>query len=139
MSSGEQQRLHEERLQEEIADLRGDLGDTVEALVHKADVPARAKERGRAVKEEAIERGIELQQQAVERGSELSGRVIEWCNEVKAQVVERGSELRDRAVDVVERARESISQTPSDRWAKLAGAGLALLAMTVIVRRVRAL
>jgi Protein of unknown function (DUF3618) len=139
MSSSKRQRLHEERLQEEIEDLRGDLGETVDALVHKVDLPARAKERGREVKEEALERGIELQQQAAERGSELSGWAIEWCNEVKAQVVGRGSELRDRAVDAAERARESISQTPSERWAKLAGAGLALLAMTVIVRRVRTL
>jgi ElaB/YqjD/DUF883 family membrane-anchored ribosome-binding protein len=138
MSSSEQQRLQEERLQEEIEELRGDLGETVDALVHKVDLPARARERSHEVTEEAIERGIELQQQAVERGSELSGRVIEWCNEVKAQVVGSGSELRDRAFDVAERARESVSQTPSDRWAKLAGAGLVLLAMTVIVRRVRA-
>jgi hypothetical protein len=65
------------------------------------------------------------------------GIVIEWCRKVKAQVVGRGSELFDRGVDVAERVRESVSQTPTDRWAKLAGAGLALLAMTVIVRRVR--
>lgn len=137
MSSSKQQRLQEERLQEEIEELRGDLGETVEALVHKVDLPARAKERGNEVKEQAIERGVELHQQAVQHGSELSGRVIEWCNKAKTQVVGCGSELLDRGADVAERARESVSQTPTDRWAKLAGAGLALLAMTVIVRRIR--
>jgi Protein of unknown function (DUF3618) len=137
MSSSKQQRLQEERLHEEIEELRGELGETVEALVHKADLPARAKERGNEVKEQAIERGVELHQQAVQRGSELSGRVIEWCNKAKTQVGWCGSELLDRGADVAERARESISQTPTDRWAKLAGAGLALLAMTVIVRRIR--
>lgn len=139
MSSSKQQRLQEERLQEEIEELRGDLGETVEALVHKADLPARAKERGNEVKEQAIERGVELQQQAVQRGSELSGQVIEWCNKVKTQLVGCGSELRDRGADVAERARESVTQTPTDRWAKLAGTGLALLAMTIIIRRMRAL
>ncbi|MDQ3764279.1 MAG: DUF3618 domain-containing protein [Actinomycetota bacterium] len=138
MSSSERQRLEEERLQEEIEELRGDLGETVEALVHKADLPARAKERGNELKEQAVERGIELQQQVVERGSELSERVIDWGNKVTAQVVERSSELRDQAVDAAERAREAVSKAPTDRWAKLAGVGLALIAMLIIVRRVRA-
>lgn len=138
MSGSERQRLHEEQLQEEIEELRGDLGETVEALVHKADLPSRAKERGHEVKEEAIERGIELQQQAVARASELSGQVIAWCNEAKAHVVGRGSELLRRGRNTTERVRESASQTPTERWAKLAGAGLALLAMTIVVRRLRA-
>jgi hypothetical protein len=136
--SSEQQRLHEEHLQEEIKELRGEVAETVEALVHKADVPARGKERGREVKEEAIERGIELHQQTVARGSELSARALEWANAVKAQVVERGSELRNQAFDAAERARESVSQTPTERWISWAGLGLALFAAIVMVRRVRA-
>jgi Protein of unknown function (DUF3618) len=129
MSSSEQQRL-----EQEIEELRGELGETVEALVHKVDVPTRAKERGSELAEQALERGMELQQQVVTRGSEL----MERGNELKDQMVERGSELRDRAVDATERAREAVSQTSSDRWVKLAGAGFALILLTIIIRRVRA-
>jgi lambda repressor-like predicted transcriptional regulator len=127
----------EQRLQEEIEELRADVGETVEALVHKVDVPAQVKERGTAMKDQAIERGVELQQQAVQRGSELSGWAIEWCSGAKAQVVERGNELLRQSVDAAGRARESLSQTPTDRWAKLTGAGLALLALVIIVRKMR--
>jgi hypothetical protein len=57
---------------------------------------------------------------------------------LKGQALARSSELRDRAVEAAERAREAVSQTPKERWTKLACAGLALIAVMVIVRRVRA-
>jgi hypothetical protein len=139
--SSERQRLDEERLQEEIEELRGELGETVQALAHKADVPARAKERGTAVKEEAIERGLELSQRAAERGSELSGRVMEWYNDVQARLAAGSSELVQQTVRTVEWARESLRQASTDRRVKLTRAlvtaGAGLLAMAVIVRRVR--
>ncbi|MGH3810833.1 MAG: DUF3618 domain-containing protein [Pseudonocardiaceae bacterium] len=138
----------EQDLQEEIVELRGELGETVQALAHKADVPTRAKRRGNELKEEAIERGSELGSQVFERGSELRDQVVERSNqwkdrvagrssELRGQVVGRGSELRDQAVDAAERAREAVSRTPTQRWAKLVGAGLTLIALSVIVRRVR--
>jgi ElaB/YqjD/DUF883 family membrane-anchored ribosome-binding protein len=137
MSSSERQRLDEERLQEEIEELRSGLGETVEALAHKADVSARVKERGTAVKEEALERGLELTQQAVERGSELSGRVMEWYNDVQGRLPAGSNELVQQALRTVERARESARQMPPERWVKLAAAGVGVLAMTAIMRRVR--
>lgn len=148
MSDGERQRLEEEQLKEEIVELRGELGETVEALVHKADIPARAKERGAELTERAIDRGAELtelaidrgaevQQQAVKRGSELGQQAMDRWKELKAQAFERGNELREQAFGVRERARETVSQAPLDKWAKLACAGLALVAVMIIVRRVR--
>lgn len=56
----------EQKLREEIEHLRGHLGGTVEALVHKADLPARAKERGSELKARVAERGSELRDRAVE-------------------------------------------------------------------------
>lgn len=91
--SSDQRPPQEERLHEEIQELRSDLGGTVEALVHKVDVPARAKERG--------------------------------------------IELGKRAIDAAERTREAVGQTQMDRWARLATAGVALITLVVIVRRVR--
>lgn len=138
MSSSDRQRLQEKQLQAEIQQLRGDLGETVEALAHKADVPARVKERGAELTERALDQGVELHQQAIERGNELGARAIEWCNGVKARAAGRGSELRDQAVSTAERARGAVSQTPPNRWATLASTGLALVALLVLVRRVRA-
>ena len=142
--SSEQQRLQEAQLQKEIEELRGDLGETVEALVHKADLPARAKDRGNELKKEAVERGIELHQQVVdrgtdllERGNKLSSDVLERGNELKGQTLARSSELRDQAVEVADRARAAVSQTPKEQWVKLACAGLALIAVIVMARRVR--
>jgi ElaB/YqjD/DUF883 family membrane-anchored ribosome-binding protein len=113
--STEQQSLEEEQLNKEIQELRSDLGETVEVLVHKADLPARAKERGNELKEEAIERG----------------------NKLKALAAERGSELRDRAIDAADRTREAVGQTPTTRWAKLAAAGVAMITLVIIAGRVR--
>lgn len=153
--SSEQQRLHEAQLQKEIEELRGDLGETVEALVHKADLPARAKERGNELKKEAVERGNELKEQTVERGIELHQQVVDRGtdllergnklgsdvfqrgNELKGQALARSSELRDQAVEAADRARAAVSQTPKEQWVKLACAGLALIAVIVMARRVR--
>jgi hypothetical protein len=141
MIRNERQQLHEERLKEEIKELRGDLGETVEALAYKANVPGRAKERGTAVKEEAIERGLEVSQQVAQHGSELGGQVLEWYNDVQARLSAASSEVVQQSIRTVEWARESVRQAVTDRRVKLTGAlvaaGAALLAMTVIVRKVR--
>jgi Protein of unknown function (DUF3618) len=143
MSSSEQQRL-----QKEIAELRGEMGETVEALVHKVDVPARAKERGSELAEQAVDRGVALTEQAVERGTELhqqfvtrssefSGRMIDWCQQLQARVLARSSEVREQAIATAQRARQTVSQQPPERWIKLASAGIALLTLMVITGRKR--
>lgn len=116
----------EQELQEDIADLRSELGETVEALAYKADVPTRVKQRGGELTEHALERGTELFGQSIERSSQL-----------REQLTLRGSELRDQAIDAAERAREAVSRTPTQRWAQLAGAGLVLIILSVVTRRVR--
>lgn len=139
--SSKRQQLHEERLQEEIEELRSDLGETVEALTHKADVPARVKERGTAVKEDAIERGLALSQQAVERGSELSERVLEWYNDAQTRLAAGSSELVAQTVRTAQWARAVARRASADQRVKLTGAlaaaGAGLLVMAVIVRKVR--
>ena len=113
----------EQRRQKQIEELRGELGETVEALVHKVDVPARAKERGR-----------QLQQQAAERGVELLERSQEW----KVRLIQRGNVLRERALDASQLARRAAGQSPRLRWNALASIGIAVVIFIVIVRRVRA-
>ena len=111
MSSGNEQ----ERLEEEIAELRAELGETVEALVHKIDVPARAKERAGELTDEARER----------------------VNEITQEAVERGNAVKDRAVEVLGQARAKAGKMPGGRWAMIASTGAALISLAVIVRRVR--
>jgi hypothetical protein len=96
-------------------------------------VPARAAE----FKDDAIERGVELKDEAVERGTELKDRVVERSSDVRDQVVERGRAEKDRAVGAAQRLRASLSRTPKQRWAAVAGAGVAMILLTVIVRRVK--
>ena len=45
----------EQEIQREITQVRRDLGDTVEALAYKANLPARARERGAELKTELTE------------------------------------------------------------------------------------
>ncbi|MGH3783785.1 MAG: DUF3618 domain-containing protein [Pseudonocardiaceae bacterium] len=135
--SSEQQRLEEAQLQEEIEERRADLGQTVEALVHKTDLPARARDRGNELKKEAVERGNKFSRDVRERGNGFKGELLERGDELKGQVLARSSERRDRAVEAAERAREAVGQTPKERWLTLACAGLPLVAVIVIMRRVR--
>jgi len=58
--------------------------------------------------------------------------------ELRGQVSLRGSELRDQAVETAEWAREAATQVPRQRWMKVAGVALALITLTVFLRRVRA-
>src|SRR5262249_31383682 len=110
MSSGG--RLDEERLQEEIRELRGDLGETVETLVHKADLPTRAKAQGAEFTERALDYGIELHQQALERGRALGEQAKEWGDQVKTHAAGWSSRLRGQAATVSARTRDVANQTP---------------------------
>lgn len=99
----------EEQLQQEIEQLREDLGETVEALVHKVDVPARA---------------AELKDDVIERGTELGERVVE-----------RGRQETQRALTAAERFRETLRQNPKIRWAAVAGTGITAVLVALVVRR----
>lgn len=61
----------ETKLRREIEQVRGEMGETVEALAHKANVPARAAE----FKDDVVARGVELKDEALERGAEFENRV----------------------------------------------------------------
>jgi hypothetical protein len=159
MSSSERPSLEEEQLQREIEELRSDLGETVEALVHKADLPARAKERGAELTEQAIdrgtdltgraiERGMELREQAVERGTDISAQVVQVWEEIRSQALARGNELldqvlnrsnnwREQVTDATERVRRTTGEMSTERWAKVACVAVGVIVITVIVRRVR--
>ena len=87
-------------LERRIAETREALGQTVEELAAKADVPSRAKEKARETA--ARLRGAESR--AVERASEARSRGQEKALAKAHQAGDRG---RDTALSAAERARHS--------------------------------
>ncbi len=65
-----------EQLRADIEQQRQELGETVNALAHKADVRTRAQEKSTELKEQARQRGIEFKQQAQQDPGTLIGPVI---------------------------------------------------------------
>lgn len=89
------------------------------------------------LQEEIDELRGELRNQAVTRGSELKDQAVTLGSGLKDEAVMRGGEFKDQAVDTADWLRETVSRTPKDRWATLGSAGLALIALIIIIRRLR--
>lgn len=75
-NAGDQPQSPEE-LQQEIAQTREQLGDTVEALAEKADVKAQAKDRLAGVKETAQEKKAEFTARARQAAPESAGAGVQ--------------------------------------------------------------
>ncbi|MGH3941513.1 MAG: hypothetical protein ACRDTG_23365 [Pseudonocardiaceae bacterium] len=112
----------EERLKEELKELGDELRNQAVA-------------RSGELKDQAMTLGNELKDQAVARSSVLKDQAMTLGNGLKDQAVTRGSDFKDQAIDAAEWVRETASRTPKERWATLGSAGLALIALLVIARR----
>ncbi|WP_433271868.1 DUF3618 domain-containing protein [Actinosynnema sp. CS-041913] len=84
-------------LRADIEKTRVELGDTVEALVHKADVPARVKETAH----ESVEQVKEGATAVAERVNTAAVVAAEKAQETVAQVSTRVSDKASRAVDAL--------------------------------------
>ncbi|MGI8329713.1 DUF3618 domain-containing protein [Actinomadura scrupuli] len=119
--SGEPQET--ERLREDIAATRAELGDTVEALAAKGDVKARAKGKVAEVKAAAGEQAGQAAQTA------------------KIKAAEAGRQVHDKISDVTAKAKETTGSPQAARVARLSGAAAAVAAGAALVwawrRRVR--
>ena len=85
----------EEEIRQDIERTREQLGDTVEALAHKVDVPARVKETVHVKAEE-------VKQQAQAKAEEVTQHVLEGTGAVQAKVAEvsqRAEQLIDPGLD----------------------------------------
>jgi hypothetical protein len=71
----------EEKIRQDIERTREQLGDTVEALAHKVDVPARVKETVQVKTEEVT-------QLAQAKAEEVTEQVLEGTEALQAKVVE---------------------------------------------------
>ncbi len=112
-----------EALTEEIGHARKELGETVEALVAKADVPVRAREKAAELA------GLV---------SSKASQVKETASQVKVQAAARMGSAGAAAPGRVRRAAKQAASRARQRPAQLAAAaGGALLAGWLIVRRRR--
>lgn len=84
----------EEEIRQDIERTREQLGDTVEALAHKVDVPARVKETVQVKAEE-------VKQQAQAKAEEVTERVLEGTGALQAkaaEVAQHAEHLIDQAL-----------------------------------------
>ncbi|RKT53990.1 DUF3618 domain-containing protein [Saccharothrix australiensis] len=84
-------------LRADIEKTRGELGDTVEALVHKADVPARVKETAH----EGVEQVREGATTVAERVNTAAVVAAEKAQETAAKVSTQVSDKASHAVDAL--------------------------------------
>ncbi|HEY1920622.1 MAG TPA: DUF3618 domain-containing protein [Streptosporangiaceae bacterium] len=106
-----------EELQDDIERTRDQLGETVEALVAKADVKARAQRKVADVKAEAVHKAADVKAGAQQKGADAA-----------EHVAAQAKNLADRLPD----------QVTDKRSGGLIVAGVAMLAAAwLIVRRVR--
>ena len=85
----------EEEIRQDIERTREQLGDTVEALAHKVDVPARVKETVRV-------KAGEVKAQAQAKAEEVTQHVLEGTGAVQAKVAEvsqHAEQLMDQGLD----------------------------------------
>ena len=128
-----------EQLRQEIERTREQLGETVEALVYKTDVKARARERAEQlsqrvkgttaqVKEQAAARTIQARAQATARAgqarSQLAGKTADARNaavatggpardQLQARATAVGGAVRDKTPEPVQRAARQVAQRTS--------------------------
>ncbi|GAA3884130.1 hypothetical protein GCM10022243_56120 [Saccharothrix violaceirubra] len=79
-------------LRADIEQTRRDLGDTVEQLAHKADVPGRVKDSVH----DGVEAVRDTAAEVADRTGDLAGQVADTTREVAGQVEDRASRLADQ-------------------------------------------
>lgn len=75
-----------EDLREDIQRVRGDLAETVDALVAKTEVKRRAEEKAHEVKDQAVHKAQELKERAAEKAHEVKEAATAKAHEVKERV-----------------------------------------------------
>jgi hypothetical protein len=126
----------EEEIRQDIVRTREQLGDTVEALAHKVDVPARVKETVQVKTEE-------VKQQAQATAEEVTQQVLEGAEALHtkaAEVVQHAEHLTDQALGTlpppvaarIEPLIDTVKQRPLPAAAVVVGV---LLVLRLVLRR----
>jgi cobalamin biosynthesis Mg chelatase CobN len=87
-------------LRQDIEETREELGSTVEALAHKADVKAQAQEKLDTAKAQAQEKVDAAKVQAQEKVDAAKSELRHKQDEAKAKVGEVGGQVRNRPLPI---------------------------------------
>jgi Protein of unknown function (DUF3618) len=124
-----------QELREEIRRTREDLGDTVEALVRKVDVKARARETAVGAKQRAKDKTKAVTRSLAGKGMQLKEQVAHATAQVASRAGGKPDEVApDQASGVVAPARVVARQR---RVALLAAGGVVLVGWLVWWRKRR--
>jgi hypothetical protein len=143
-----------ELLREDIERTREHLGDTVEALVAKADVKSQAKDKVGQLTDRLKDTTTQAKDQATTRVTQAKGQLTSKTQDVKqaattngaqgrdqiqARATAVGSKVRDVTPEPVQRAARHAAERTSPRQAAIAAAavGVAVLGFILIRRRRR--
>ncbi|UXY20728.1 DUF3618 domain-containing protein [Streptomyces cynarae] len=99
-----------EELRVQLEHSREELGQTVEALVARTDVKARAQEKAAEVKEQAAVKAAEVKEQAAAKAAE-----------VKEQAAAKAIELKAKAAGVAHQVQDKLPGTVRDNAARAVG------------------
>jgi cell division septum initiation protein DivIVA len=98
-----------DHLQRDVERTRRELGETVEALAHKVDVPGRVKEQAQEtagrVKEQAQETAVRVKEQAQETAERVKEQAQETRQRLTAATDEAIGSLPEPVAEQVEKAR----------------------------------
>ncbi|MGW5666250.1 DUF3618 domain-containing protein [Streptomyces sp. NPDC003758] len=96
-----------EELRVQLEHSREELGQTVEALVARTDVKARAQEKAAEVKEQAAAKAAEVKEQAAAKAIELKTKAAGVAHQVQDKLP---GTVRDNAARAVGEARAQAAQ-----------------------------
>ena len=128
----QQETPSEQDIQAEIEQTRERLGETVEELVAKADVKARAKDKAAELKAKAQVKAAEAKTTAQEKAAEVKAKAQGQAGDLPGQV----QAARTKAAELS--SKVSQHQLVQRRWPVSAVAGAVVIAGLIIVWRRRA-
>ena len=128
----QQETPSEQDIQAEIEQTRERLGETVEELVAKADVKARAKDKAAELKAKAQVKAAEAKTTAQEKAAEVKAKAQSQAGDLPGQV----QAARTKAAELS--SKVSQHQLVQRRWPVAAVAGAVVIAGLIIVWRRRA-
>jgi membrane protein involved in colicin uptake len=97
-----------EDLREDIQRVRGDLAETVDALVAKTELKRRAEEKAHDVKDRAVHKAQEIKERAAEKAHEVKEAAAEKAHEVKEVAAEKAHEVKQRADSKAHEVKERV-------------------------------
>ncbi|MDF2712125.1 MAG: hypothetical protein K0R62_7777 [Nonomuraea muscovyensis] len=126
----------EEHVRNRIQETREDMGDTVAALAHKADVKARASEAAETVKGRAAEVAGTVKGRTAEVAGTVKGRTAEVAGTAKGRASEVAGKVREATPEQVKDAADKVTAEARKRPVLLLAAAGAI--GVLVFRRIRA-